>query len=344
MIKVHPLSLIAALIALVLAAAIPIIVVTSIIYGGAAFTIPVFSLWGLCLLNTFISAFALVLSRRKKIRSRGQLFVLIASSISSTGFGLLFWPATTPLLIAGAVLALHPRPIERQAAQNFPDANLDGSTISGNFKQEKSWLKELNKGKLDKLQLPLHFYRSTDEILYAILAVVIMTAIVGLGIFLSTLGHQRPGSMQAMTISLSGVLLVFLTIALLVRRHIGRHGRPVVSLTQTGLMQRRGRKITTIAWHDITHLELRQVANGQSSYPFYFVCVRDPAKYGIRNSSLSPGSEHFARFMRGQRPEYYQTELPGVVLVVPLAWLGVEPAQFNALVLQCWQRAENVHN
>jgi hypothetical protein len=58
----------------------------------------------------------------------------------------------------------------------------------------------------------------------------------------------------------------------------------------------------------------------------------------LRATTRSARSQKRARFWVGQRPQYYQAELPGTILVIPLRSLGVEPQRFNQLVTQCWQK------
>lgn len=340
--KNNAFTIVAATLGLILALVIPTIFLSAILIGGQWFNQPLGLLWLAMILEVILVAISLTQARYNQLRYTGQIMVLITLGISITGLGMTLFFVTMPVQIAGSIIMLRPRP---SISTSYPvNQKTDGGTEHmhherNGFTREKPWLQQLNQGLIDEPHPPYFFYQNTDRILALIPIEMVALIFVVITVGVSTQGHRQPHAMRDMSISLAIVFVIACVIILLVWAIVRATGKPRVSLTASGITYQHFGNVTTASWSDITHFELRTVPDyNYGSRSLYIVCVRNPAQYGLRATTRSARSQKRARFWVGQLPQYYQAELPGAILVIPLRSLGVEPQRFNQLVTQCWQK------
>ncbi|WP_125604403.1 hypothetical protein [Lapidilactobacillus bayanensis] len=337
-VKNLPINLVLALYTFLLAVAVPIIFLSAILIGGEWFNIPLYSLLGAGVIGAVLAIISLISSRKHNLRTTGSILALIGTIMISTGVLMTLFFIITPLLLVADRLLLRPKqrdelePVATTSLQ--PQEKITG--IKDGYEVEKKQLNALMTG--GNPTLPFGFYFNTDSILKLIPIVGFTTIGVYLFIWFTTRSSAQPGTTAPMFISLGLVMVLFVMIDVLVWLIWKWVARPIVVLDHSGIYYRKQRQQFFVAWADIVKFANVLVPSGQTEAACLLVFAKDPAKY--LNTRLLParGKEQVARWWHGIRPEYFQNEFAGVVLMIPIDRLGINRQTFLNLITDTWQK------
>lgn len=297
---------------------------------GPAFVHGLFVCMAAGAIGDVLVAFSWHRSRQAGLVCTGQGLILIGTVMATTGLLILLWVVSTPLLIVGGRFVLHP--VSRQNSSSPLAGDTPGE--QGGFKAEKLWLRQLNAGDFAHLSLPRYFYFNTTFLLILMPIVVIGTLLVYLMIWVQVQmsGHAEPGSTTSMFLSMFLVLIAFAAIDCSIWAIWRRRARPIVSLDAAGFTWRHYRESQFMPWTDITAVAYREIPNGRKTLSclLIFGAATSPLRQHMLH--LSPDAQRRARFWHGVRPEYFQASDPGVTMMIPITYLGVDATQFARYV------------
>ncbi|MFT8394194.1 MAG: hypothetical protein ABF624_09220 [Liquorilactobacillus ghanensis] len=312
-----PINRFLAIYTFVLAVLVPAIVLPSFIIGGNKFDVAILSMIPIGIFGVLLSIIALRSSRQHHLQITGHVLALIGTIMVSTCALMILFFIVTPILLWASWMLLRP--------------NKDDSTGQG-YASEKKKLQQLSNSNLEQIKLPLQFYFNTDFILKLIPIVSLVTIITYGIIILNNHGKMLPGSIAPMLFSMIVILVLFSVIDLVIWLIWKQLAQPIITLDESGITYRRHHRLTSVSWNDISDLALVSVPNGQYEMICLFVFAKNPEKYLGNQQNISFKRAKLKRAWQGIQPEYFQNEFEGVVQIIPLNRLGIDPQALLLLV------------